>query len=661
VVYGVYTFIDPNSCVEIKWRSQADTSDSIVNNFIVRLLFARSEDVLRGLIPKISSMQRGIWDLMMEEGAFDLWLELYHGGSTDSGWRVSRINVRLALELARERLGEVGSCALMLLINDGWDTNWRRRVYIDYVKVYEAEGVAKPLIDPPPILIEVNGPPKSTFNCTIRYFKLYEFRPSDLKLKTTIDPDYRDDKLQRGSTLPAAIASLGPYVYDLQHVKGKVVAMDLDLKLEGSAQPEGGIKLVRPLEGGQVQAYKSRIDQLRALDGLTNVRYVRFVIHGLGQNITGREGFYAIRLSYIGPREVWFTPENASFTLIGGRYDWWVTVDAALIPPGKVECFEVWHGGCGYADPTEIVLIDEWGNEVLRYVSSRHAFYVNQSFIVDMVLGEWFEPELIFPSQGRSRQVEPPTITVVELKPRINITANPNVLPIGGIVEVSGVVQPPLWGKTVILRIYSANGKVFEEHSSTLDEDGSFRYVFKPNMRGRWRVEAIYGDVKASTNFEVVGLPDLIVTSLWLSKTKVAVGDWLTFSTTVRNQGEAVAEGFTVAVYLEPQLYRWPLRKRVWTSPPLRLEPGEEVTLTDSFRLEGLEPGGYTVSVVVDPQDAVRELREGNNVSSKSIKLVRPLVVSSMLIFLVAGGSFGAAATLTALMVMRRGKRRQPL
>jgi subtilase family serine protease len=118
-----------------------------------------------------------------------------------------------------------------------------------------------------------------------------------------------------------------------------------------------------------------------------------------------------------------------------------------------------------------------------------------------------------------------------------------------------------------------------------------------------------------STSFRVVALPDLIVSALSANQTEYQVGDAITVTSTIRNQGQSGAGGFYVSL----------------TSPDLTtqnkyvssLAAGSSTTVSFSYTVPTFaSTKTVTVTATADSTGAVAESNEGNNTRSTSFTVL---------------------------------------
>lgn len=117
------------------------------------------------------------------------------------------------------------------------------------------------------------------------------------------------------------------------------------------------------------------------------------------------------------------------------------------------------------------------------------------------------------------------------------------------------------------------------------------------------------------------GLPDLIVTSVSWTPTRPAIGDHVTFSATVKNQGTAATPaGVIIGVGFSVDG-----NEVTWSdTDTTSLAPGASVTLTANYGSTGsaawtATSGSHTVQANVDDVNRIAESNESNNTLSRSL------------------------------------------
>jgi uncharacterized repeat protein (TIGR01451 family) len=144
-------------------------------------------------------------------------------------------------------------------------------------------------------------------------------------------------------------------------------------------------------------------------------------------------------------------------------------------------------------------------------------------------------------------------------------------------------------------------------------------------------------------------VPDLTVVSIELSSTQLTVGDSLTITITVKNQGTLNATTFDVTVTAVSSGGT----RTVGTIPVDGLGPGAQVTKTITWETKNVDPGDYTIKVVAGPVSD--EANIDNNTLTKGTVTVQA-TQSSGLIYIVAGVVVVVVAGVGILLFMRRRK-----
>jgi len=188
--------------------------------------------------------------------------------------------------------------------------------------------------------------------------------------------------------------------------------------------------------------------------------------------------------------------------------------------------------------------------------------------------------------------------------------------------------------------------------TGTVDENGDFSIpVTAPLAEGAYPVEATATDrtltdtAQSTLAVSAVPRPDLVVANARLSPPYPVAGDIVTLDFDVRNQGTADAEDAPVVVRVAG--FPDPVFNELLSVPQ-----GESVHRTTTWRAVA---GTIQVIIQIDPDDAIAELDEGNNLHGLS------LPVSSPAPYLWIGvGGVAVAAAIGAAWAMRRRRSRDP-
>jgi len=188
--------------------------------------------------------------------------------------------------------------------------------------------------------------------------------------------------------------------------------------------------------------------------------------------------------------------------------------------------------------------------------------------------------------------------------------------------------------------------------SGSVDADGGFSIpVAAPMAEGTYPIDASVTDrtltdtAQSTLAVSAVPRPDLVVANARLSPSYPVEGDTITLDFDVRNQGTADAGDAPVVVRVSgvPD----PVFNELLSVPQ-----GESVHRTATWRAGA---GTMQVSIQVDPDNAIAELDEGNNLHGLS------LPVSSPPPYLWIGvGGLAVAAAIGAVWAMRRRRSRGP-
>ena len=107
--------------------------------------------------------------------------------------------------------------------------------------------------------------------------------------------------------------------------------------------------------------------------------------------------------------------------------------------------------------------------------------------------------------------------------------------------------------------------------------------------------------------------PDLIIESITWSPAYPTIGDTVTFTVTIKNQGSSKASYSYVAYYIE-RPRRWVIQVAYLTSASVSpIEPGATVAKTFSWKAEA---GLYIFKAIIDEEDQILESDESNNEKS---------------------------------------------
>ena len=107
--------------------------------------------------------------------------------------------------------------------------------------------------------------------------------------------------------------------------------------------------------------------------------------------------------------------------------------------------------------------------------------------------------------------------------------------------------------------------------------------------------------------------PDLIIESITWLPAYPSIGDTVTFTVTIKNQGSSKASYSYVAYYIE-RPRRWVIQVAYLTSASVSpIEPGATVAKTFLWKAEA---GLYIFKAIIDEEDQILESDESNNEKS---------------------------------------------
>jgi len=125
-------------------------------------------------------------------------------------------------------------------------------------------------------------------------------------------------------------------------------------------------------------------------------------------------------------------------------------------------------------------------------------------------------------------------------------------------------------------------------------------------------------------------LPDLVIEDITLSPAHPSLGDKVTFTVTVKNQGNGTASNFYVAYYIDDD--------HINSSTISSIDPGSTVTKTFSWTAQ---PGSHTVKVIADSSGKVTESNETNNEKTYLFSTLAPDLIIETITWLPEDASKG--------------------
>lgn len=179
---------------------------------------------------------------------------------------------------------------------------------------------------------------------------------------------------------------------------------------------------------------------------------------------------------------------------------------------------------------------------------------------------------------------------------------------------------------------------LYDRDASTLLANGSFSFPFG-SVRLSWTAPTTgiyYLKVSplhwgAATDYQAMlgdERPDLIVSSISVSDTKLVPGGVIYVHDTVYNQGFAAAGSFDIGVYLSPDPAVTSNDTLIGTRSvsSLAVDQSNYDSTNDSYTLPAnLTPGTYYLAVIANPANSTSEFATTNNVSAVRTIIVEPL------------------------------------
>ena len=156
---------------------------------------------------------------------------------------------------------------------------------------------------------------------------------------------------------------------------------------------------------------------------------------------------------------------------------------------------------------------------------------------------------------------------------------------------------------------------------------GSYYILFVADYQGQV-VETNEANNVSTASLQVVapGI-DLTIAQVYMSQYSMAPGNSVSTSCNVINQGNITASTSTVGYYLSTNQVLDANDVLLLTSPGYALVAGQYYTHYNTPLISaGTTPGSYYMLAVADPQNAVAETNETNNVTAQALQIVAPTV-----------------------------------
>ena len=125
-------------------------------------------------------------------------------------------------------------------------------------------------------------------------------------------------------------------------------------------------------------------------------------------------------------------------------------------------------------------------------------------------------------------------------------------------------------------------------------------------------------------------LPDLVIEDITLSPAHPSIGDIVTFTATVKNQGNSTASNFYVDYYIDDD--------HINSSTISSIDPGSTITKTFFWTAQ---PGSHTVKVIADSSGKITESNETNNEKTYLFSTLAPDLIIETITWLPEDASKG--------------------
>jgi subtilase family serine protease len=288
--------------------------------------------------------------------------------------------------------------------------------------------------------------------------------------------------------------------------------------------------------------------------------------------------------------------------LLAGAF---ITVTTSVTIPADVPLGQYFIGAL--ADPGTTVA------EVAENNNLRLSAFAIKLFLPDLVM-----TTLSGPATGAAGQ----KITVSNaVKNQGQVAAG--ALAVGLYLSTDGIIDPAtdrfLGSRSLSSLGIGANSIVATQVTIPADvEPGSYFLGAVADVGNDVAEQDDANNTMAAANPAVITLfkPDLVMTAVSTTAVKVVPGAMISVSSTVKNQGPAIATGpFTVGLYLATSPTVDPATARfLGTRSIASLSTGASSLASTSVTIPGdVVPGSYFIGAVVDPGSAVGELDETNN------------------------------------------------
>lgn len=149
----------------------------------------------------------------------------------------------------------------------------------------------------------------------------------------------------------------------------------------------------------------------------------------------------------------------------------------------------------------------------------------------------------------------------------------------------------------------------------TAGKQGLFEFIVTADPNNTI-VEIAKDDNQASLRISVMPFPDLVITNdnMVLSKATATIGDDVTITATIANQGILAAQNIEIGFYHDA-----PTSANLITTAFIdNLDPGQTATRSATWKTDKVGTG-INLYTVIDPQNKINELTKGNNQATKAI------------------------------------------
>jgi subtilase family serine protease len=165
-------------------------------------------------------------------------------------------------------------------------------------------------------------------------------------------------------------------------------------------------------------------------------------------------------------------------------------------------------------------------------------------------------------------------------------------------------------------------------------------------LAGNWCVSPILGITGARVMASAEPSPDLFIESITLSPDSPSIGDTLTFTVTVKNQGDAPASISQLACSIDNV-----------NLPVVQLESLEPGAFTVKTLIIKAQAGPHLFGAVADIENSVVELIENNNDRSLAFTVLAPDLAIDVISWTPVNPAIGDTVTFTIKVINRGDKR----